>query len=292
MKITLAAILVLALGLTSTTRAVRLVGNDTKTSKEGRIVGGQVAEIGFAKYQISLQGMYGGHMCGGAIIGDRWVLTASHCVDGYNPSYLRVITGTNVYFEPGATYAVEEFWIHCNYDNPTYHNDIAILRTAEPIVFNELTQPVPLPVSPLRDGDEIILTGWGDNVLWGGTPDNLHKLHTKFMTYEECREIYGGAEMLDVGHICTFTRVGEGSCHGDSGGPLVANGYLVGLVNWGMPCATGAPDAHASVYYYRDWIRKVMSGNCRSCQCSASNYPYARNKINPEHFNNEKVYLN
>ncbi|XP_073818046.1 chymotrypsin-2-like [Musca autumnalis] len=279
MKITLVAALVL-LAAVSSSRAVRLVGNnDTqKQAPQERIVGGQVAEVGFAPYQISLQGMYGGHMCGGAIVGDRWVLTACHCVDGYNPDYLRVITGTNVYFQPGATYEVEEFWCHCNYDNPTYHNDIAMLYLKTPIEFNELTQPVALPESPLQDGDELILTGWGDNVLWGGTPDNLHKLHTKFVTYQDCYDIYSGAPMLDVGHICTFTKLGEGSCHGDSGGPLVSNGRLYGLVNWGMPCATGSPDAHCSVYFYLDWIRKVMSQNCRECQCSASNYPSYRNQ--------------
>ncbi|XP_075148331.1 chymotrypsin-2-like [Haematobia irritans] len=276
-------VFLILLGLRSN-QAVRLIANHSQITKgsQGRIVGGEVAEIGFAKYQISLQGRYGGHLCGGAIIGDYWVLTAAHCVDGYNPSFLRVITGTNIYFQPGAVHEVEEFWIHCNYDNPWYHNDIAILRLTEPIVFNDLTQPIPLPVTPLKDGDEVILTGWGDTVLWGDTPDNLHKLYTKFVTYENCKEIYAGAEMLDVGHICTYTRVGEGSCHGDSGGPLISNGHLVGLVNWGMPCATGTPDAHASVYYYCDWIKKVMSENCRSCECKGSKYRTAKKPNIPE----------
>ncbi|XP_013100036.2 chymotrypsin-1 [Stomoxys calcitrans] len=280
MKIAFIALVVL-LGV-SASRAVRLVDtpSNQKGGAQGRVVGGEVAEVGFAKYQISLQGMYGGHMCGGAIIAERWVVTAAHCVDGFNPSYLRVISGTNVYFKPGATHEVQEFWMHCNYDNPVYHNDIAILLLTEPIVFNELTQPIPLAVTPLQDDDDVILTGWGDNVLWGGTPDNLHKLNTKFMSYKKCNETYVGASMLDVGHICTFTQVGEGSCHGDSGGPLVSDGYLVGLVNWGMPCAAGYPDAYANVYYYRDWIRKIMSENCRSCQCSASNYRMAKNMRN------------
>ncbi|XP_061386386.1 chymotrypsin-2-like [Musca vetustissima] len=280
MKISLVSVIVLLMVVYSA-KAVRLVGGTNETVQFGqeRIVGGQVAEVGFAKYQISLQGAFGGHMCGGAIIDNRWVLTACHCVDGYNPAFLRVITGTNVYFEPGAVYEVEEFYCHCNYDNPTYHNDIALLYLKEPIVYDELTQPIALPVSPLQDGDEVILTGWGDNILWGGTPDNLYKLYTKFVTYEDCYEIFGGVPMLDVGHICTFTKVGEGSCHGDSGGPLVSNGHLVGLVNWGFPCATGSPDAHCNVYFYLDWIRKAMSQKCRDCHCSASNYPFPNKEI-------------
>lgn len=48
----------------------------------GRIVGGVTSDAGEAPYQISMQGRYG-HSCGGAIIGDRWIVSAAHCVIGY-----------------------------------------------------------------------------------------------------------------------------------------------------------------------------------------------------------------
>lgn len=247
---------------------------------QGRVVGGQVAEDGFAPYQISLQGMYGGHLCGGAIIGEQWVLTAAHCVYGYNPPYLRVHTGFNRLSEvdKGDVYLVDEYWVHCNYNNPNYFNDIALMHINGTIKFDERTQPVKLPEQPMKAGDDVILTGWGDLEFGGPGTDDLQKLTTKYLPYEDCvaaHKLSGLSSMVDVGHICTFTREGEGSCHGDSGGPLVSNGYLVGLVNWGMPCAVGLPDGHASVFYYRDWIRRTMQrwlGKCSSCGCSASNY--------------------
>ncbi|KAH8328766.1 hypothetical protein KR074_007588, partial [Drosophila pseudoananassae] len=274
MKLPLLILLGVLGGLDSPTYAIRVKGNSTGKGflKDQRIIGGEDAAVGFAPYQISLQGLSGAHSCGGAIISEGWVLTAAHCVDGADIRMLVVVTGTNKYTQPGSRHFIESMHIHCNYDTPDMHNDIALLHLQEPIEWNELTQPIPLPLVPMEPGDEVILTGWGSTVLWGISPIDLQVVYLKFVPHLECKGLLSNDPDLDVGHICTFSRQGEGACHGDSGGPLISNGYLVGLVNWGWPCATGVPDAHASVYYYRDWIRSVISGNTKCGGYSTSEW--------------------
>ncbi|XP_001357976.3 chymotrypsin-2 [Drosophila pseudoobscura] len=259
----LALRLLVAISAFSCISGIRIKSNSSTAFKDQRIVGGEAAPEGFAPYQISLQSLSGAHSCGGAIIAEQWVLTAAHCVQGANVQLMVVVSGTNQYNIRENRHFVQAVHIHCNYDNPSMHNDIALLQLNDSIVWNERTQPIPLPVAPMQPGAEVVLTGWGSTILWGNSPIDLQILYLQYLPHRECLEALSNDPDCDVGHICTFSRQGEGACHGDSGGPLVSDGYLVGLVNWGWPCATGVPDVHANVLFYSDWIRTVISGNTK-----------------------------
>lgn len=61
-------------------------------------------------------------------------------------------------------------------------------------------------------------------------------------------------------HVCTLTKAGEGACNGDSGGPLVSSdGFQIGIVLFGQPCARGKPDVYTRVYAFLDWIDAKIS---------------------------------
>ncbi|XP_017035590.1 chymotrypsin-2 [Drosophila kikkawai] len=228
---------------------------------DNRIVGGQEAADGVAPYQVSIQTTWGTHICSGVILDEQWILTAGHCALDYGLADLRIIVGTNDRLNPGQTLFPDEALVHCLYDVPyLYNNDIGLIHVNESIILNDRVQLVELSSEQPPVGATATLTGWGapENSL--PTVQFLQTLNLTIIDHEECREAWDYHTGIDIGHICTFTKAGEGSCSGDSGGPLMWEGKLVGLVNWGRPCGLGMPDMFANTIYYQDWIRRTRSG--------------------------------
>ncbi|KAL5284035.1 hypothetical protein ACFFRR_006356 [Megaselia abdita] len=236
-----------------------------------KIVGGStVANNTFAPYQVSLQSRALKHFCGGSIINKYWILTAGHCVcrKSKDAFFIRVgsisINGASgVYIQP------DRIICHPEYSNRTGTNDIALVKTAIPMQFNDHIKAIPIEsTKKLNPNEKMMLTGWGlTSHPNGKLPNNLQLVHLSYISSNECRQelLKAGKEIakfeINESHICTKGSKGVGACMGDSGGPLVYDGVLFGVVSWGIPCARGRPDVYTRVQYFKSFIQREIDYN-------------------------------
>jgi len=253
--------LLLALVAVSTALPRRLLG------KPHRIVGGENAIPNEFPFMLSLQ-YFGSPICGGTIIRSNAVLTSAVCAEVGPASSLTVKAGKHNIHEQEATEQtreIESIHVHPGYpgDRSGFSNDIAVLKTKTPFVFNAAVAPVPIaPANHTATGTVTIL-GWGSDAEENGHfPDILQKAEVQVVSDEQCRGQYGGNTIED-NMICAG-RPGMDSCSGDSGGPLSATDrgfrYLAGLTSFGFGCARpGYPGVYTEVSHHTDFINDNAS---------------------------------
>ncbi|WP_299080967.1 trypsin-like serine protease [uncultured Paraglaciecola sp.] len=220
--------------------------------------------------------------CGASFLGDRWVLTAAHCVDGPNARQLKMNVG-EYDLSDGAANAIDiaNIYIHPGYDDKKYDNDIALVElvASVDIAGVQIAEPI---VTNLYATENSVATvaGWGGRLGYAPSegptkdfPDILHKVDLRLSTNAQCRaeiaESFGASpssvNVTDKMICAAVTTGGKGSCQGDSGGPLVINTGVgvqqVGLVSWGYGCAeAGFPGVYTRVSVFKGWMSAITQG--------------------------------
>ncbi|KAK4873166.1 hypothetical protein RN001_015195 [Aquatica leii] len=192
-----------------------------RTLPKDKIVGGSVASKGQFPYQIS-ERYNSGHVCGGSIIDQYTILTAAHCVDGFDSGRLDIVVGSNQLSSGGVWYSVSRYIIHEQWNSVVATDDIAVIKVLGPIKFTTYIQPIVVGNTFTQGGAECVLSGFGIT-SYPGTPSNdLLYFKGKIVDLNRCQEILQGGNfpVLDS-NICAFSKNGVGACSGDSGGPLV-----------------------------------------------------------------------
>ena len=227
--------------------------------------------------------------CGCVLINQHYVLTASHCVNSvvlgkWRPSRIHLgewDTSTNPdCFGGECAPALQSIAISKVIPHPEYApksanqlNDIALVRLAHPVAYNDFVKPICLPMgSDLRSkqhvGEALEVSGWGKTES-ASTSSRKLKVRVNGVERSTCSSVYSAHKVqIASTQICAGGERGKDSCRGDSGGPLVAEDrtsrlvsyYLVGLVSYGpSPCGqAGWPGVYTKVSEYVDWIQNSL----------------------------------
>ncbi|MCG7496127.1 trypsin-like serine protease [Vibrio sp. Of7-15] len=238
-----------------------------KTDITPRIVGGKPAAAEDWKFYTQIVSRNSNRsFCGASYIGDGFVLTAAHCVDGDLPSQIAVkIGGIRYNGTDGVRANVSQIFIHPAYSTRDLSNDIALLKlssvpqgvVAVDIAAGSLSQYA-------ANGDWLTVAGLGRTSEGGSAPSVLQEVDVPLVSDAICRQ--SGGNYTTVGDVSFCAGVPEGgidSCQGDSGGPIVINrsGTVtqLGIVSWGIGCARpGKYGVYSDIAALRSFVDGVV----------------------------------
>lgn len=144
--------------------AALATANTDGSMMDPRIIGGKEAQEGQFPYQACLRTrITRQYICGASIISNRFMLTAAHCVEGLysRPALVMAVVGALHRHHDGSTMKVDQITKHNKWNFRTLMNDIALVRTAEEIVFSKTVQPIALPKHDSPENARAVLSGWG-----------------------------------------------------------------------------------------------------------------------------------
>uniref|UniRef100_A0A8C5WVA4 Peptidase S1 domain-containing protein n=1 Tax=Laticauda laticaudata TaxID=8630 RepID=A0A8C5WVA4_LATLA len=271
-----------------------LVAATLNVDEDDKIVGGYTCQRNSVPYQVSLN--IGYHICGGSLIHDQWVLSAAHCFKSpiFPPARASVWTlhlppSKMVHMEtPGrggvrverilsvklGAYNIrnpegdeqiikaEKIIVHPSYNSWLLDHDIMLIKLEKPAELSKSVAPITLGYGCPAVGTYCLVSGWGNTLTDGvNYPDFLQCLYAPILSDEECKAAYPG--QISESMVCIgYLEGGKDSCQGDSGGPVACDGFLQGIVSWGIGCALpGYPGVYTKVCRYVDWIHETIAAN-------------------------------
>lgn len=248
----------------------------------GKIVGGSDAQKGAFPWQVMFWDYKRRSFCGGALLNEKWIITAAHCFSASSrdpsnqppPPEVRLGRYDQSVLDEETQFVtkISEIRKHPGFNKETFDNDIALIKLEDHVPFTDFIKPICLG-SSFDEFEDIFfkhrslkmghVTGWGQLKEGGPQPKFLQEIRVPIVPQPSCRSSTSfnvTNNMFCAGY--TQEIVGD-ACKGDSGGPFVAihedRWYLLGIVSWGEGCGrSGKYGFYTKVINYLDWIKTFI----------------------------------
>ncbi|XP_063065440.1 transmembrane protease serine 12-like [Engraulis encrasicolus] len=216
--------------------------------------------------------------CEGAIIRNDWILTATTCfyeLENRNLSNWIVKTGTDDLTVDGnftQTSTIEDFLLHADYHPATKYQDIALVKLATPLVFNDYVDRICIPdttvVEEYKYG-ECYIAGYDGPT--GADPGMLKESHVTLFSNSLCnmmtwRKFEVAANMFCAGNA----KGGVDGCESNIGGPIscyiphIKRYYVKGLRIRADKCGViRRPNIYLRVSQHYYWIEAQIDNYFR-----------------------------
>jgi secreted trypsin-like serine protease len=235
------------------------------------IVGGERADPAQWPYAVAI--FRKGHMhCSGSVIGPTKVLTAGHCVAGFNLANFQVIVGRPTLRDQtvGQSIGVSSGRVHPDFEQTGLH-DVAVLNLAQPTSAAPVALATPDQSTAATQAElPLRVAGFGATNPFGVHLSGFLKQTTEIVrTDRRCLKAYTRDLYAPESMICALGakrkkpgrfKIHTSACSGDSGGPLVADlptgPVEVGTVSFGGALCglPAAPTVYSRVASSLDFI--------------------------------------